>query len=80
MDVAYLEHDRRELELVKHVSLARLDPLALVRLREDGECFFDLPEVIFDLDCPGHVNRRLISVAVTASCVGGPHGERRPRS
>ncbi|MDP2310023.1 MAG: neuraminidase-like domain-containing protein [Pseudomonadota bacterium] len=75
MDAAYLDNDIREMELVKHVSIARLDPLALVRLREDGECFVDLPEVLFDLDCPGHYNRRLISVAVTVACVSGPHGQ-----
>ncbi|MFM2162549.1 MAG: hypothetical protein RLZZ383_2061, partial [Pseudomonadota bacterium] len=74
MDAAYLDHDARELELVKHVSLARLDPLALVRLRQEGECYVELPEVLFDLDCPGHYNRRLVSVAVTVACVSGSHG------
>jgi hypothetical protein len=75
MEMAYLDHDRRELELVKHVSLARLDALALVRLREDGECYFEIPEALFDLDCPGHVNRRLVGVALTATCVAGPYGQ-----
>src|SRR6185503_3938547 len=36
MENAFLEHNDREFELVKHVSLALLDPLALVRLRETG--------------------------------------------
>ena len=53
LETAYLEQNRREFELTKHVSLALLDPLALVKLRETGRCFFRLPEEIFDLDYPG---------------------------
>ena len=75
MDLAYLEHDRRELELTKSISLARLDPLALARLRVEGECFFECPEALFDLDCPGHYNRRLRSVAVSVACVAGGQGQ-----
>ena len=40
LETAYLEQNRREFELTKHVSLAMLDPLALVQLRETGRCFF----------------------------------------
>lgn len=39
LETAYLELGRRELELTKHVSLVRLDPRALVLLRETGRCF-----------------------------------------
>ena len=53
LETAYLEQNRREFELTKHISLALLDPLALVKLRETGRCFFRLPEEIFDLDYPG---------------------------
>lgn len=73
MEVAYLEQNRRELELTKHVSLRLLDPLALVRLRETGQCFFQLPEEIFDLDYPGHYFRRIKSVSLTLPCVAGPY-------
>ena len=52
LETAYLEQNSREFELTKHVSLALLDPLALVQLRETGRCFFRLPEEIFDLDYP----------------------------
>ena len=52
LDTTYLEHNRREFEITKHVSLALLDPLAMVKLRETGRCFFHLPEEIFDLDFP----------------------------
>lgn len=73
MDAAYVENNRREYELTKHVSLASLDPVALIQLRETGQCFFSLPEKIFDLDCPGHYMRRIKNVSVTIPCVTGPY-------
>ncbi len=74
MDAAYLDHDAREHELTKHVSLRLLDPLALERLRADGECYFEVPEAAFDLDCPSHYFRRIQSVALSIACVAGPQG------
>lgn len=73
LETAYLEQNRRELELTKHVSLLMLDPLALVKLRETGRCFINLPEEIFDLDYPGHYFRRIKSVSITLPCVVGPY-------
>lgn len=71
MDASYLENDRRELELTKAISLLRLDPVALLCLQQDGETYVEIPEALFDLDCPGHYFRRLVSVSVTVACVGG---------
>jgi hypothetical protein len=73
LEAAYLEKNQREFELTKHISLALLDPLSLVRLRETGRCFFRLPEEIFDLDYPGHYFRRIKSVSITLPCVAGPY-------
>jgi hypothetical protein len=73
LENAMLEQNKREFELTKHVSLAAVDPLALVKLRETGRCFFRLPEEIFDLDFPGHYFRRVKSVSVTLPCVVGPY-------
>jgi len=73
LDAAYLEQNRREFELTKHVSLVLLDPLALVKLRETGRCFFRLPEEIYDIDYPGHYFRRIKSVSLTLPCVVGPY-------
>lgn len=73
LESAYLEQNRREFELTKHASLALLDPLALVRLKETGRCFFRLPEEVFDLDYPGHYFRRMKSVSITLPCVTGPY-------
>lgn len=71
MDAAYLDNDVREFELTKHIALSRLDPLALARLRVDGECFFVVPEESFELDSPGHYMRRIQSVALSIAAVTG---------
>ncbi|TXH70592.1 MAG: hypothetical protein E6Q88_08345 [Lysobacteraceae bacterium] len=73
LESAYLERNRREFELGKDVSIARLDPMALVMLRETGRCTFRMPEEAFDLDFPGHYFRRLKSVSVTIPCIAGPY-------
>ncbi|MBX2800155.1 MAG: hypothetical protein KTR31_20925 [Myxococcales bacterium] len=72
MEVAYVELDRREHEITKHVSLKRLDPQALIRLQRDGACTFSIPEVLYDLDFPGHYKRRIKAVSVSIPCVTGP--------
>ena len=73
MEVAYLEQNTREYELTKHVSLALLDPLAMMALKTTDECTVDLPETLFDFDYPGHYLRRIKSVSVTIPCVTGPY-------
>jgi hypothetical protein len=73
MEVAYLDQNKREYEITKHISLTQLDPLALIQLRQTGECFVNLPEVLFDLDYPGHYMRRIKSVSMTIPCVTGPY-------
>ena len=73
MEVAFLQAHRRELEITKHVSLASLDPGALITLKTTGNCSLALPEWLFDLDFPGHFNRRIKSASVTIPCVTGPY-------
>jgi hypothetical protein len=73
LETAYLDQNRREFEITKHISLALLDPLALVKLRETGRCFLGLPEELFDLDFPGHYFRRIKSVSLTLPCIVGPY-------
>jgi hypothetical protein len=74
MESAYLENNRREFEITKHISLALIDPVSLLKLRQTGECFIDVPEALFDVDYPGHYLRRIKSLAVTLPCVTGPYG------
>ena len=74
LESTYLERNRRELEITKHISLRQLDGDALLRLRaEEAECEFDLPEEWFDLDFPGHYFRRIKSVSLSIPCVVGPY-------
>ncbi len=75
METAYLHNNRREFELTKSVSVAMLDPVALVALRETGTCYVQVPEMLFDLDHPGHFLRRLKSVSVSISSKTGPLAE-----
>lgn len=73
LEAAYYEQNRREYELTKHISLMQLDPVALLMLRQNGECFVDIPETAFDMDYPGHYFRRLKSVGLSIPCVAGPY-------
>ena len=73
MQTSYLEKNKREYEITRHVSLAQLDPLALVRLIATGACDFEVPEVLYDMDHPGHYFRRIKSVAISVPCVAGPY-------
>ena len=73
METSYLEKNKREYEITKHVSLVQLDPLALLRLRTTGVCDFEIPEALYDMDYPGQYFRRLKSVSVSLPCVAGPY-------
>ena len=73
LEVAYLEENRREYELTKHVSLAMLNPIALSRLKEEGRCEIELSETLFDIDYPNHYFRRIKSVRITIPAVTGPY-------
>lgn len=65
LELAYLDNNKREYELTKNISLAQLNPIALQQLKLSGSGEFIIPEVLFDLDHPGHYFRRLKSVSLT---------------
>jgi hypothetical protein len=73
MEMAYHDNNKRELELIRHVSLRQLDPLALLTLKIAGSCTVTVPEWLFDRDCPGHYMRRIKNVSVSVPCVVGPY-------
>lgn len=73
LESSYLEQNSREFELTKHISLAQLDPMSLLQFKENGKCEFAVPEVIFDLDHPGHYMRRIKTVSLSIPCVAGPY-------
>jgi hypothetical protein len=73
MELAYHEHNKREYELTRHVSLRQLAPAALLALKTTGACEVTVPEWVFDLDTPGHYLRRIRSVGLTIPSVTGPY-------
>lgn len=73
MDAAYQDSRGHDYEITKSISLRQLNPYALLTLRETGSCTFDVPEVLFDMDFPGHFFRRIKTVSLTMPCVVGPH-------
>ncbi|MCK9208254.1 MAG: neuraminidase-like domain-containing protein, partial [Salinivirgaceae bacterium] len=73
MEASYLENNTRKFELTKHISLAMLDPKQILDLRSTGNCEINIPEILFDMDHPGHYKRRIKSVALTIPCVSGPY-------
>ena len=73
MEMAHLDQNKREYEITKHISLAGVSSIALVKLKETGECFLDIPEILFDIDNPGHYMRRIKSVSVSIPCIVGPY-------
>ena len=73
MEANYIDKNKREYEITKHVSLKMLDPLALVKLRATGICDFDIPEALYDMDYSGQYFRRIKSVSISLPCIAGPY-------
>jgi hypothetical protein len=73
MEVAYLDQNKRDYEITKQISLVLHNPVALIELKEKGECEVELPEALFDMDYPGHYMRRIKNVSITIPCVTGPY-------
>ena len=73
LEMAYHDQNRREYEMVKHVSVQRLDPMTLLKLKATGSCDIKIPEWVYDMDNPGQYMRRIKSVAVTIPCITAPY-------
>lgn len=73
METSYLNKNKREYELTKHVSLAMLDPLALQKPRATGVCDFAIPEALYDMSHAGQYFRRINSVSVKLSLVSNKY-------
>jgi|GEM_PF-5993522 len=65
MEQAWHAQDGRGFEISRDISLARLDPMALLSLRTQGTCDFHLTEALFDEDFPGHFCRQVKTIAIT---------------
>jgi peptidoglycan hydrolase-like protein with peptidoglycan-binding domain len=73
LEAAYQEKRGYDYEVTKHISLRQINPMELIKLKETGTCEFAIPEVLFDMDHPGHYMRRVKSVALTVPCIVGPY-------
>lgn len=73
MQAAYEEHNKREHELTRDITLRALDPVALLRLKATGRCEVQVPEWWYDLDETGHYMRRIKWVGVSIPAVAGAH-------
>ncbi|NOU20142.1 MAG: hypothetical protein HOO91_21510 [Bacteroidales bacterium] len=73
LEAAYQNERGHDYEITKHISLRQINPLALIELRENGKCEFAFPEVLFDMDYPGHYKRRIKTVSISIPCIVGPY-------
>ncbi|WP_249219839.1 hypothetical protein [Chitinophaga sp. HK235] len=73
LEATYQSERGYDYEIVKHISLRQINPLAVLQLKATGQCEFELPESLFDMDYPGHYNRRIKSVALSIPCIVGPY-------
>jgi hypothetical protein len=73
MELAFVEDNRREYEITRHVSLQEFAPDKLRELTETGLTTVTLPETLFDADYPGHYMRRLKAVSISVPGLAGPY-------
>ena len=73
MENAYISGNNRKLEIRKTWSMRQNDPQAFLNLVSTGKCRFDLNELSYDLDFPGHYNRKIKSLSITIPAVVGPY-------
>ena len=73
LDAAYIDNNKRSMELTKHISLAQMFPQNLIDIINNGSTFITLPEWLFDMDYPGHYMRRIKSVSISIPNISGPY-------
>ena len=73
MENAYRNQNKRCFEIVKTISLSRLDPKAFLDLKNTGACRFDLCEADFDYDYPGHYCRQIKTISLSLPVLIGPY-------
>ena len=69
----YLETNYRSLEVDQTFALSQIAPDALIALRQNGQCTFEIGELFFDLFYPGHYRRRIRAVRLTIPSITGPY-------
>jgi hypothetical protein len=59
MESSFVDNNFHEFEIIRPISLSKLDAAAFNTLKTTGTAFFSLPESLFDADYPGHYMRRI---------------------
>ncbi|KAF3262426.1 hypothetical protein TWF192_007101 [Orbilia oligospora] len=73
LELAYMERKPHDYEIRKNVSLRQIDPIQLHELRETGTAEFEIPEILYDMDFPGHYQRRIKTVSISIPCIAGSY-------
>lgn len=73
MEQSYMQQDNRKLEIQKTISLAQVNPAALLDLKNKGNCIFELTEKEFDYDYPGHYCRQIKTISLSLPALLGPY-------
>jgi hypothetical protein len=72
MEQRFIETNYRTPEITQSFSMMQIAPAALLNLRQNASCTFDIPELCFDLFYPGQYCRKIKAVRLTIPCVTGP--------
>ncbi len=72
MERSFIETNYRTPEITQSFSMMQIAPAALLNLRQNASCSFDIPELCFDLFYPGQYCRKIKAVRLTIPCVAGP--------
>jgi hypothetical protein len=72
MERRFIETNYRTPEITQSFSMMQVAPAALLNLRQNASCSFDVPELCFDLFYPGQYCRKIKAVRLTIPCVTGP--------
>jgi hypothetical protein len=72
MERRFIETNYRTPEITQSFSMMQIAPAALLNLRQNASCSFDIPELCFDLFYPGQYCRKIKAVRLTIPCVTGP--------
>jgi hypothetical protein len=72
MEQRFIETNYRTPEITQSFSMMQIASAALLNLRQNASCKFDIPELAFDLIYPGHYCRKIKAVRLTIPCVAGP--------
>ncbi|KAF4453523.1 PA14 domain [Fusarium albosuccineum] len=68
-----MEQPAHDFELTQTISLLQLSSRALIDARKTCTAVFSAPEMLLDIDFPGHYMRRICSLSLSTPCIVGPH-------